>query len=87
MARAVRTAAKNSVSRLSKSKSKDRSHDYNLLMKEYAPLIMVSVDQISRHNKLPLDHDDLVAAALTGLFEALEKFDPSLTGVLRRSRR
>jgi RNA polymerase sigma factor (sigma-70 family) len=53
-------------------------YDREALMVEFAPLIKFSVEQIQESNRLPLDREDLIAAALTGLFEALKHFDPSL---------
>lgn len=53
-------------------------YDREALMVEFTPLIKFSVEQIQESNRLPLDREDLMAAALTGLFEALKHFDPSL---------
>lgn len=50
--------------------------DRESIMIEFAPLIKLSVEHIQGHSKIPLDREDLVAAALTGLFEAMKSYDP-----------
>ena len=50
--------------------------DRESIMIEFAPLIKLSVEHIQEHSKIPLDREDLVAAALTGLFEAMKGYDP-----------
>lgn len=53
-------------------------YDREALMVEFAPLIKVSVERIYDASRLPLDREDLLAAALTGLFEALKNYDPTV---------
>lgn len=55
-----------------------RTYDREALMVEFAPLIKVSVDKIHEASHLPLDREDLLAAALTGLFQALKAYDPTI---------
>jgi DNA-directed RNA polymerase specialized sigma subunit len=52
--------------------------DRESLMREFAPLMRVSIDHIQSNSRLPLDADDLLAAAVTGLLEALDYYDPSV---------
>jgi RNA polymerase sigma factor (sigma-70 family) len=53
-------------------------YDREALMAEFAPLIKVSVERIHDTSRLPLDREDLLAAAMTGLFEALKAYDPTV---------
>lgn len=53
-----------------------RSLDREAIMIEFAPLIKGSIAQIQEHSKIPLDREDLIAAALTGLFEAMNRYNP-----------
>jgi len=53
-------------------------YDREAMMLEFAPLIRVSVEQIQDSSPLPLDSEDLLAAALTGLFEAIKSYDPTV---------
>jgi RNA polymerase sigma factor (sigma-70 family) len=55
-----------------------KEYDREALLKEFAPLIKVSVERIHESSRLPLDREDLLAAAMTGLFEALKGFDPTI---------
>jgi RNA polymerase sigma factor (sigma-70 family) len=50
--------------------------DRESLLIEFAPLIKKSVKDIRAHSDIPLDTEDLIAAALIGLFEAMNTFDP-----------
>jgi DNA-directed RNA polymerase specialized sigma subunit len=50
--------------------------DRESILIEFAPLIKDSVRIIRAHSKIPMDKEDLIAAALTGLFEAINTFDP-----------
>ena len=54
----------------------DTKLDRESLLIEFAPLIKDSVKHIRAHSEIPLDKDDLIAAALTGLFEAFNTFNP-----------
>lgn len=54
----------------------NRVFDREALMMEFAPWIDVSIDRIRNSTRCPLDREDLFAAAVTGLFEALEHYDP-----------
>lgn len=51
--------------------------DREAIMIEFAPLIKGSIAQIQEHSRIPLDREDLIAAALTGLFEALNQYNPA----------
>jgi len=55
-----------------------KEYDREALLQEFAPLIKVSVERIHEMSQLPLDREDLLAAAMTGLFEALKGFDPTI---------
>jgi DNA-directed RNA polymerase specialized sigma subunit len=52
--------------------------DRETLMREFAPLMQVSIDQIKSKARLPIDAEDLLAAAVTGLLEALKHYDPTV---------
>ena len=58
--------------------------DRESLLIEFAPLIKDSVKHIRAHSEIPLDREDLIAAALTGLFEAINNFDPKRGDSFRR---
>jgi DNA-directed RNA polymerase specialized sigma subunit len=51
--------------------------DREAVMIEFAPLIKGSIALIQEHSKIPLDREDLIAAALTGLFEAMDHYNPA----------
>lgn len=51
--------------------------DREAVMIEFAPMIKGSIAQIQEHSKIPLDREDLIAAALTGLFEAMNHYNPA----------
>jgi DNA-directed RNA polymerase specialized sigma subunit len=50
--------------------------DREAVMIEFAPMIKGSIAQIQEHSRIPLDREDLIAAALTGLFEAINEYNP-----------
>ncbi len=50
--------------------------DRESVMIEYAPMIKGSIALIQEHSRIPLDREDLIAAALTGLFEAMDQYNP-----------
>jgi DNA-directed RNA polymerase specialized sigma subunit len=51
--------------------------DREAIMIEFAPIIKWSVAQIQQNSHIPLDREDLIAAALTGLFEAMQEYNPA----------
>ena len=46
-------------------------------LSKYAPLVKYVVDRLSLHLPKSVERDDLISAAIIGLFDALEKYDPS----------
>ena len=46
-------------------------------LSRYAPLVKYVVDRLALHLPKSVERDDLVSAAIIGLFDALEKFDKS----------
>jgi len=46
-------------------------------LSQYAPLVKYVVDRLALHLPKSVERDDLVSAAIIGLFDALEKYDSS----------
>jgi len=46
-------------------------------LSQYAPLVKYVVDRLALHLPKSVERDDLVSAAIIGLFDALEKYDKS----------
>src|SRR5882762_10279416 len=48
-----------------------------LALSKYAPLVKYVVDRLALHLPKSVERDDLISAAIIGLFDALEKYDSS----------
>src|SRR5258706_2692075 len=46
-------------------------------LSKYAPLVKYVVDRLALHLPKSVERDDLISAAIIGLFDALEKYDSS----------
>lgn len=58
-------------SRIRKERQKE------VALSKYAPLVKYVVDRLALHLPKSVERDDLVSAAIIGLFDALEKYDAS----------
>jgi RNA polymerase sigma factor FliA len=59
-------------------RSKNRNErKKEVALSKYAPLVKYVVDRLALHLPKSVERDDLVSAAIIGLFDALEKYDSS----------
>jgi len=59
-------------------RSKNRKErQKEIALSRYAPLVKYVVDRLVVHLPKSVERDDLVSSAIIGLFDALEKYDPS----------
>jgi DNA-directed RNA polymerase specialized sigma subunit len=72
---AAKAAFKNGEDLMGAAK-KIRPNESAKILNDFAPMMKVSIDQIKDHAKVPLDPEDLLAAAVTGLLEAIKGYDP-----------
>ena len=54
-----------------------RERQREIALSKYAPLVKYVVDRLMVHLPKSVERDDLVSAAIIGLFDALEKYDAS----------
>ena len=54
-----------------------RERQKEAALSRYAPLVKYVVDRLVVHLPKSVERDDLVSSAIIGLFDALEKYDPS----------
>ncbi len=63
-------------SRAPRSKNR-KERQREIALSKYAPLVKYVVDRLMIHLPKSVERDDLVSAAIIGLFDALEKYDAS----------
>jgi len=63
-------------SRSPRSKNR-KERKKEVALSKYAPLVKYVVDRLSLHLPKSVERDDLISAAIIGLFDALEKYDAS----------
>lgn len=66
----------NLQSRTPRSKNR-KERKKEAALSKYAPLVKYVVDRLSLHLPKSVERDDLISAAIIGLFDALEKYDAS----------
>jgi DNA-directed RNA polymerase specialized sigma subunit len=57
---------------------KIRVSERDAVLREFTALMRVSIDHIREHSRVPIEEEDLLAAAVTGLLEAMRGYDPSV---------
>ena len=64
------------VNRTPRSKNR-KQRQKEVALSKYAPLVKYVVDRLALHLPKSVERDDLISAAIIGLFDALEKYDAS----------
>src|SRR5215475_8900185 len=64
------------ASRAPRAKNR-KQRQKEVALSRYAPLVKYVVDRLALHLPKSVERDDLISAAIIGLFDALEKFDAS----------
>ncbi len=64
------------ANRAPRSRSR-KERQKEVALSKYAPLVKYVVDRLALHLPKSVERDDLVSAAIIGLFDALEKYDAS----------
>src|SRR5256885_1036806 len=64
------------ANRTPRSKSR-KERQKEVALSRYAPLVKYVVDRLALHLPKSVERDDLISAAIIGLFDALEKYDAS----------
>lgn len=64
------------ANRVPRSKSR-KERQKEVALSKYAPLVKYVVDRLALHLPKSVERDDLISAAIIGLFDALEKYDAS----------
>ncbi len=64
------------ANRTPRSKSR-KERQKEVALSKYAPLVKYVVDRLALHLPKSVERDDLISAAIIGLFDALEKYDAS----------
>jgi RNA polymerase sigma factor for flagellar operon FliA len=64
------------VNRSPRSRSR-KERQKEVALSKYAPLVKYVVDRLALHLPKSVERDDLISAAIIGLFDALEKYDAS----------
>src|SRR2546427_12365101 len=64
------------ANRTPRSKSR-KERQKEVALSRYAPLVKYVVDRLALHLPKSVERDDLISAAIIGLFDALEKYDSS----------
>src|SRR5881397_2983030 len=64
------------ANRAPRSRSR-KERQKEVALSRYAPLVKYVVDRLALHLPKSVERDDLISAAIIGLFDALEKYDSS----------